>query len=185
MNKLLFGAFVSLCLLACSPPGEKPASTDEVAADTAAAKPAEVPQSEFADAKYTELGKKASALFANGDIDNWLTAYADNARYNWSAGDSLVGKEAIGKYWKDRRANTVESLKFSNQIWLPLKVNKPQATEEAGTWLLNWYQIDAKYKTGKSISFWAHTAHHFNANDLIDQTILYIDRVPIVAASTK
>jgi hypothetical protein len=45
--------------------------------------------------------------------------------YQWSSGDSLVGKAAILAFW-NKSFEYVESLKFANDIWLPIKVNQPQ-----------------------------------------------------------
>ena len=116
-------------------------------------------------------------------VDGWMSNYADNAKYRWSSGDSLSGKAEISKYWTDRRKNVIDSISFTNQVWLPIKVNTPQAGPDVpGVWLLSWYMVNAKYKNGKRLVFWVHTDHHYDANDKIDQTIQYIDRAPIVAA---
>jgi hypothetical protein len=88
-------------------------------------------------------------------------------------------------YWKKRRSEVIDSISFSNAIWLPLKVNQPQSVEQAGNWLLAWYQVSAKYKTGKRMSQWVHTDMHFDANDKIDRYIQYLDHVPINAATKK
>jgi cyanophycinase-like exopeptidase len=50
---------------------------------------------------------------------------------------------------------------------------------------MGWYQVTAKYKTGKSMTQWVHTDQHFDANDKIDRLIQYIDRAPINAAISK
>ena len=184
MYKLFFGMLLASSLIACGEAGTKPGD-EGTDADTTAAAPAEMKQADFADPKYVDMGKSTAANFESGNIDAWLNSYADDARYYWSGGDSLVGKEAISAYWKDRRANVVESLDFTNEIWLPITVNKAQANEATGTYLLNWFEVEAKYKTGKTAHFWAHNVHHFNSSDKIDQTILYIDRVPINAAASN
>lgn len=142
--------------------------------------------SEFADAKYMEWGKTALSNFEKGDIDAWLNQYADDAVYLWSSGDSLAGKLAIGDYWKNRRGSVIDSLKFSNDIWLPIKINQPQrGPDMPGNWLLSWYQVDAKYKTGKKLTFWVHTDIHYNDADKVDRVVQYIDRAPINAAAGK
>jgi len=165
-------------LLACTKPAEKPAEP------VAEVKP--TPDVEFADAKYTEIGKKAIAALAAGDIDSWLSAYADNARYLWSAGDSLVGKQAIHDYWKNRRANVIDSITVVNDIWLAVKVNKPQrGPDRAGVWLFSWYLAKVKYKNNQKLSMWIHNDLHFDANDKIDIAVQYIDRAPINAALAK
>jgi hypothetical protein len=184
MYKLLLGGFLSLGLLACGTDAGQ-TGTDDTSADTTATAAAETPASEILDAKYIDKGKRITADFTSENVDALMASYADDARYYWSGGDSLIGKEAIGNYWKDRFANVIESLTVLNQVWLPVKVNQPQSTEAPGNWLLGWFQITAKYKTGKEITFWVHQDHHLNANDMIDQTITYVDRVPIEAASKK
>jgi hypothetical protein len=114
-----------------------------------------------------------------------MSSFADNAVYQWNNGDSLAGKAAITAYWKKRRGEVIDSLTFSNQILLPIKVNKPQSIEQPGVWLLSWHQVTAKYKTGKSMSQWMHTDMHFDASDKIDRVIQYLDRAPINAATKK
>jgi hypothetical protein len=41
-------------------------------------------------------------------MDAWMAEFADNAVYYWNSGDSLVGKPAIDKYWRNRRANVLK-----------------------------------------------------------------------------
>jgi len=139
--------------------------------------------SEFADAKYMDMGKSALKHFENGEMDDWMNQYADNAVYSWSSGDSLAGKKAIGDYWKNRRGNVIDSIKFTNDIWLPIKINQPQrGPDMPGNWLLSWYQVDVKYKGAKKLMFWVHTDIHYNNDDKVDRVIQYIDRAPINAA---
>jgi hypothetical protein len=186
MKRILVLAAGCLLLFACKndKKGETKTSGETTSTDSAGGK--KMQQAEFADAKYSEMGKKMMDQFANGDVDGYVANYADNAVYRWSAGDSLGGKDAIAKYWKDRRMNVIDSISFSNDIWLPIKVNTPQkGPDSPGNWLLSWYQVNVKYKTGKKLIFWVHADHHFDANDKIDQTIQYIDRAPINAALAK
>jgi hypothetical protein len=182
MKNTLLGGFIALLFLACNPGGTDPGAEATSADSTGSTTPSEPAAQEIADAKFADLGRNSTTLFASKDLDRWMETYADDARYYWSAGDSLIGKEAIKAYWKDRFDTTVDSISISNHIWLPVKVNKPQATETAGTWAIGWFVVNVKYRNGKELSFWAHSDHHFNANDKIDQTIMYIDRAPIVAA---
>jgi hypothetical protein len=180
MKKILIIASGCFILLACNNEQKTDADTKMASTtDSSAAKP----QSEFADAKYTELGKQQLSKFESGDIDAWVNGFADDAVYAWSAGDSLAGKKAISDYWKNRRMNVIDSIKFSNDIWLPIKVNTPQRGPDLpGVWLLSWYQVEAKYKNGKKLSFWVHNDFHYNDNDKVDRAVQYIDRAPINAA---
>lgn len=143
-------------------------------------------QAEFADAKYTDIGKQMLQQMEAGNMDQWTANFADNGVFQWSSGDSLAGKQAIADYWKPRRSNVIETIKFSNDIWLPMKINTPQrGPDMPGIWLLSWHQVNVKYKTGKELQFWVHTDYHFNASDKIDRAIQYIDMAPIKAALAK
>ena len=180
VKQLFSWAIGSLFLFSCNE--NKPAETVTEPPPAAETK---VGPAEFADPKYSEIGKKGIAALASGDIDTWMTAYADNAVYLWNNGDSIAGKKAITEYWRKRRGEVIDSLTISNAIWLPIKVNQPQSIEAPGVWLLSWYQVSVKYKTGKYMSQWLHTDQHFDANDKIDRVIQYIDRGPIMAATKK
>lgn len=141
---------------------------------------------EFADAKYADIGRKALADMTSGDVDAWAGMFADNAKYFWNSGDSLIGKAAITGYWKKRRSEVIDSITFRYDIWLPVKVNvSEQPQQTPGVWLLSWYMVTAKYKNGKSVSQWVHNDFHFDTNDKIDQAIQYLDRAPINAALAK
>src|SRR5215469_11072725 len=180
MKKIFIPLFV-VVLFACN--NEQKTDTDTKVASSNSDSSAKKPASEFADPKYVDLGKAQLAKFESGDIDGWLNGFADNAVWNWSSGDSLAGKAKIAEYWKNRRANVIDSVKFSNDIWLPLKVNTPQkGPDMPGIWLLNWYMVNVKYKNGKKLMFWIHADYHFDSNDKIDRAIEYIDRAPINAA---
>jgi hypothetical protein len=183
MKRFFILAAFAVVLFACNNDKTDEAKTTESTASTSSDKDKKPQQAEFADPKYVEWGKKMSGQLSSGDIDGWLSNYADNAKFRWSSGDSLSGKDAIGKYWKDRRGNVIDSIAFTNDIWLPIKINTPQmGPDRAGVWLLSWYMVNVKYKNGKKLVFWAHIDHHFDANDKIDETIQYIDMAPIKAA---
>jgi hypothetical protein len=183
MKKAIAIAFATTLFFACS--NGKTEDKSSATTDSVAAAPATPPPAEFADAKYADIGNKGLAGLSSGDIDGWMSAFADNAVYQWNNGDSLAGKAAITAYWKKRRTEVIDSITFTNRIWLPIKVNKPQSIEQPGIWLLGWYQVTSKYKTGKSMSQWMHMDLHFDANDKIDREILYLDHVPINAATKK
>ena len=120
-----------------------------------------------------------------GDMDSWMEIYADSAVYVWNSGDSLVGKPAIASYWKQRRANVIETIKFSDAIFLPILVNEPQSVEAKGVWLLAWHKTTAKYRNGKEMTQWIHTDYHFDSNDKVDRVVQYIDKAAINAALSK
>jgi len=179
--KKIFIPLFTVVLFACNNEQKTDADTKVAAStsDTSSKKP----QSEFADPKYMDLGKAQMAQFESGDIDGWLKGFSDNAVWIWSSGDSLAGKAKIAEYWKNRRGNVIDSIKFLNDIWLPIKVNTPQKGPDLpGVWLLNWYNVSVKYKNGKRLLFAVHSDYHFDSNDKIDRAIDYIDKAPINAA---
>lgn len=175
--KNVFIACACVAMLACSKPEEK------VSEPAVEATPAAV---EFADARYMEMGKRSIAALSSKDVDRWMSDFADNAKFYWSGGDSLIGKTAITNYWKNRFANIIDSISFVNDIWTPLKINQPQRGPDApGVWLLSWYQVNVKYNNGSKLQFWVHTDFHYDSLDKIDIAIQYIDRAPINAALAK
>ena len=177
MKNLFLALCCGVALFACNKPKE--------VATPVPAEPAPPPQEEIGDPKYTEIGKKAAQQLSSGDIDGWMTNFADSAHYYWSAGDSLIGKKAIASYWKERRGKVIESMTYLNDIWTVLKVNTPQKGDRAGIWLLSWNQVSVTYKNHQSLKFWIHTDYHFDASDKIDVVVQYIDRAPINAALAK
>jgi len=188
MKKLFFLATGCFLIFSCNNKqgsgGNSNSSSTANSTDTMLKKP---PQCEFADAKYTDIGKAAMSQFQSGDIDGWLTHYADSAVIRQSPADSLFGKAAIAKLWKDRRKMETGSIKIENDIWLPLKVNRPRNGDDLkeGIWLLNWHHVNLKYKNKKRQIFWVHTDFHFNKNDKIDIMLEYFDPGPIVAELKK
>ncbi len=184
MKKTIAMAFAISLFFACT--NQK--TEDKVVAivDSSAATPAKVLPTEIADARYVDIGKLGNASLSSGNIDAWMGTFADNAVYIWNNGDSLSGKPAIAAYWKKRRGEVIDSISFSQDIWLAVKVNVPQqAAHLPGVWLLGWYLTKAKYKTGKGMGQWIHTAMHFDASDKIDRVIQFLDRAPINAATKK
>jgi len=183
--KKMIGIFVcTVVLFACS--DDKKTPEDDASKMASEAAPAEMKDYELADNKYRDISKQGMDALAKGDVDAWLNNYADNAIFRWSGGDSLVGKTAIAAHWKKRRAEVIDSLSYSNEVWLPMKVNKSQAaTQLTGNYALLWNMVHAKYKNGKTMSQRMHMVFHFDANDKIDRTTQYIDRVPINAATAK
>jgi hypothetical protein len=170
MKNVFYAMIFGFALIACKQPKQEQQQEAQPAVE---AKPQ---PAEFADPKYMAIGKEGIAAFASGD----------NAVYNWSGGDSLVGKKAISDYWTERRTKVIDKMTISKDIWFAIKINEPQrGPDMKGVWLMSWYQVEPTYKNGATIRFWVHTDMHFDANDKIDRAVQYIDRVPIMAALAK
>ncbi len=183
MKNILATALISLWLIGCN----NTQQTEQPAAPAVETAPVTQPPAEFADPALAEIGKRFHATFSTGDIDGWMNDVADDALFIWSNGDTLSGKPAISAYWKDRWTK-LGSIAFSQQVWLPIKVNQPQATEAPGNWLLGWYRFDAEYKGGVKVGQFAHDAIHVNEAGKVDRFLHYLDMAPIkeaIAASAK
>src|SRR5579862_1780569 len=153
MKKLMPLALISFLFFACS--GSKTDDKAVVTTDSAAVAPAKVLPTEIADSKYSDIAKKGFDALSSGNIDEWMSSFADNAVYVWNNGDSLAGKAAITAYWKKRRSEVIDSISFFSQIWLAVKVNVPQQPAHLpGIWALSWHATSAKYKTGKHMMQW-------------------------------
>jgi ketosteroid isomerase-like protein len=180
MKNLFIIAIVILALAGCTAKVKHEVKTESAPTEI------KMQPAEFADLKYADIGKKLISSLSRGDMAGYISDYADNAVYQFNNGDSIAGKPAIYEYWNKRRTEFIDSLTFSNEIWLPIKVNQPQSVEAHGVWLLGWYQVNATYKTtGKRMVQWMHIDLHFDANDKIDRVVQYLDRVPINEAMKK
>ena len=180
MKQILRVLVLFALVTACNNKTNEPAKEDAMPPSEAAT----MKPSEFADPSYADYGKRFISNFTKGDIDAWTNDLADNAVFVWSSGDSVAGKAAIGTYWK-KRWTALDSITFSNEIWLPITVNQPQSIEAPGTWLLGWYMFNEKFKNGKRVIQFAHDAMHFNSDNKIDRVVHYVDMAPIKAAMGK
>jgi ketosteroid isomerase-like protein len=176
MKKLLF-IMASAFLFGCTQP-----KTEEVVETPAPKEPEAV---EIADMSLAESCKAGLAAMSSGDIDAFVSGLADNAMYRFNNGDSISGKEAISKYWKERRANVIDEISFSEEIWLAVNVNKPQPGVLPGKWVFGWFKVTATYKKGKTMTQWMHTDYHFNDSGKTDLVIQYMDRLSIMQAMPK
>jgi hypothetical protein len=119
-------------------------------------------------------------------VNEFIRAALIYCNNKWLTSSSNRGRSFSTDYWKKRRGDVIDSINFSKDIWLSVKVNQPQQPEHLpGNWALGWYLTQAKYKTGKRMAQWIHTAMHFDANDKIDRVIQFLDRAPINAATKK
>jgi hypothetical protein len=180
MKKVLFGVFISALLIACN--NEK---TEENSSATAATNSTETKKTgdEILAMSEADGAKNSLMAFANGDVAGMTANYDDNAKYYWSSGDSLTGKQAIHDYYSGRW-KIIDSVKVLNQVVLPVKVNLSQAPQHAlGKWVLVWSQMQVKYKNGKTIGFWTHADYHYNDAGKVDVAIQYIDRQQIMEAT--
>ncbi|MEP7141920.1 MAG: nuclear transport factor 2 family protein [Ferruginibacter sp.] len=182
MKKMFITAATAAILLACNndtkKDGTSASATDSGSAQNSAAQknPAKV------ELLGEELNAGATAswdAFSKGDVDGFAAGLDENVRMNFSGGDSLVGKKAIVDYYKGRW-KIIDSIKFSDVIWLPLKANEMPGNVPTGKWMLSWRRTDVKYKNGKKLTFLSHNANHYNDAGKVDYITQYIDFKPIM-----
>ena len=179
MKKILFWIFISGILVACSDQKaeEKTASASTTTETQKATTDEILPMSE------ADAAKNSLLAFSKGDIAGMTALYDDNAKFYWSSGDSLVGKQAIADYYTGRW-KLIESIQVLGQVVLPVKVNTSQTPQHTpGKWVLVWSNMEVKYKNGKTIRFWVHADYHFNDAGKADVGIQYIDRHQILEAT--
>lgn len=180
MKKLLLGVFISAFFIACNNEKNDDANGQTPAPAATGKKP---PIELLADSALVAGVQSAMDAFEKADINGYTANYDDNMRFYWSGGDSLIGKKAIIDYYTNR-FKIIESIKFSNRVFLPIMLNESQYERpQKGKWVLSWYMVDVKYKNGKSLKFWAHNTAHFNDAGKVDFGSQYIDRHPIMEAT--
>src|SRR5262245_36411619 len=122
-NQLLL-LIVCALLFGCSQPKPEPE------APAAEVKPAPF---EIGDPQLLEISKQSLNALRDGNIDAYASNFADNAKFYWNYGDSLVGKTAIVDYWKERRTKVIDTLMITNEVWIALKANEaPAASVQPG-----------------------------------------------------
>ena len=87
MSKLFVMGLLSILFFACKDDKKDADATDDTKVKSATAATAETSkQSEFADAKYMDMGKQMMVDFEAGRIDAYGENFADNAVYHWFRG---------------------------------------------------------------------------------------------------
>lgn len=141
---------------------------------------------EMGDQRLAHAVKQMNEDFQKGNMEAWLRRYTEDAVFVFSCGDSLVGREAIAQYWKERRHRLMDTIEMSSEVLLPVSINTPTANQyKKGNWLLNWYQVHVRFQNKEELSFLVHVDHHFDSAGLIDRSIQYMDFVPIRNALQK
>ena len=142
----------------------------------------ETPPVDIADPKYINLSKEVITALCKGDMDAFINHYSDMATYRWNYGDSLVGREAILGYWKERRSAVIDTITFKNEAWLAIKANAPPKHIKPWVYVLGWADFTVKYNNGSSLQMNIHTVFGYDNNDKIISTLQYLDRSLIANA---
>ena len=177
------GVAISLVLLSCNNAKKDEAEKTADATTAEAAVPEKKPAAEMLDLSAGDAIKQSFEAFTRADVDAMAANFADNVRYYWSSGDSLVGKQAVIDYYKSRW-KVIDSATVSETIVLPMMANESQSKyAPTGKWVFYWGFWHVKYKNGKKIDFWMHNANHFNDAGKVDQVGQFLDRHQIIEAT--
>ncbi|MBS1599125.1 MAG: nuclear transport factor 2 family protein [Bacteroidetes bacterium] len=157
-------------------------STDKVLDNNATnmVKAVSTPAVELTDTSYYAIGNKALADFANGDLDSFISIYADDSHMDLAGGDSLSGKANILAFWK-KTMTGIDSVRFNTPIYLPIKVNESKQVQ-TGNYLLMWYNFTLYFKNGKKLLGHTHDVIHLTLDKKIDYQMHFADNAPILAA---
>ncbi len=142
----------------------------------------EEPPIAIADGKYIDISREILTSLCKGDLDAFIKNYAEEARYRWNYGDSLLGRQAIYDYWKERRTSVIDTITFRNETWLAIKANNPPKHITPGVYVLNWSDFTVTYSNGSTIDMNIHTVFGFDTNDRLISTRQYLDRSLIADA---
>lgn len=134
------------------------------------------PPIEIADPKYIERSKAVLTALCQGDMDEFIKPYADNAHYRWNYGDSLVSRQAILDYWKKRRTSVIDTITFKNETWLAIKANTPPKHIVPGVYVLSWADFTITYTNGSSVDMNIHTVFGYDGKEDLVSTLQYLDR---------
>jgi len=179
MKKFLFGVLVSTIIISCAEKAEEKPKEETTPVTTETKKTGD----EILAMSEADGAKNSLMAFAKGDVAGMTANYDDNAKYYWSSGDSLTGKQAIADYYTGRW-KIIDSVNIIGQVVLPVKVNVSQAQGHSlGKWVLVWSNLQVKYKNGKTIRFWTHADYHYNDAGKVDVAVQYIDRHQILEAT--
>jgi ketosteroid isomerase-like protein len=168
MKKIALPVVVVVFLTACNQPKQETASATAPV--------------EMGDSTKANLCKASYTALIAGNVDGFAKDMSDDAVFVWNSGDSLAGKAAILEYWKDRRANVIDTLEIRDDVWLPLKVNK-FTNQRSGEYVMMWANLTSIYQFGGRPAVERfHQVYRFNREGKIDHIEHYLDRHEVAKA---
>ncbi len=181
MKNLVFLIIASLFIVACGQTQEEAPPAQEVVS----VEPAPVLGVLVTEEKYVPELRNAMEAMGQGDIGAFTSVMSDDVVYMFNHLDSLVGKQAVNDWWQDRFDNDLQSVSFSQNIWLSLDVEEPRyPTVQPGDYVMLWTLVTGTYSTGKTMTQFIHIVYHFNDAGKVDRVTQFVDRVPIMEANS-
>lgn len=145
----------------------------------------ETPMLEVASQEYADLTQKTLDLLSEFDLETWKDYLADDIIWYWPDGNSetrhrINGKEELIAWWKNWKETTNGELSFTNNTFLPLKVNTPSNYYKlVGTGVLAYTDLTISIQD-KSTSVRQHMVFMFDEDKKINHALLYYDRTGII-----
>ena len=158
-------------LFACTNAQKDEAKTEmkDVPTDVSGVKSKVLPDAE------NQLMRDGIKAYADGNVDAFLATMSDSVKiYYPGPGDSLVGKDAIRKFFKNRQ-DSVSSASMEAPVFLAVDAQDPAQNVMPGKWLMAWYRWNIKYKNGKSVNFPIQVTQHVNDAGKVDFGVWYYD----------
>jgi len=145
----------------------------------------EIPMLEAASQEYADLAQKTLELLSEFDLETWKEYLADDVEWYWPDGNSetrhtIKGKEELITWWKNWKETTGGQMSFTNNTFLPIKVNKASNYYKlVGTGVLAYTDLTISLQD-KSTSVRQHIVFMFDENKKISHALLYYDRTGII-----
>ncbi len=161
------------------------ASCAETKKEDAAMAEKEVPMVEVASDEYSDIVLKTLGHLANYEHDAYAEYMADDLMWYWPDGSSetrhsINGKDELVAWWKNYQETTGATLNFSNNTFLPLKINSPSNYYKVtGSGVLAYTDLTLTIGD-KSTSVRQHMVYMFNDDMKISHCFLYYDRAGII-----
>ena len=145
----------------------------------------EIPMLEAASQEYADLAQKTLDLLSEFDLETWKEYLADDVEWYWPDGNSetrnsIKGKEELITWWKNWKETTGGLMSFTNNTFLPIKVNTASNYYKlVGTGVLAYTDATISLQD-KSTSVRMHMVFMFDENKKISHALLYYDRTGII-----
>ena len=176
---IIAGALIVLVSCNSSAPEQAKTEIKDAAVESSSPPMAKVlPESE------TQIIRDGIKAYSDGNLESFLAVMDDNVKiYYPGPGDSLVGKDAIKAFFKNR-TDSVVTAEAINPTYLAVDV-PPGMTAGPGKWVMAWYIWNIKYKNGKTARFPIQVTEHVNEAGKIDLGIWYYDMARAYANKPK
>ena len=177
-KKTILNAGIIICILlfiSCAETKKEDTVTNEQ----------EIPMLELASEEYSDLVQKTFDLLSEFDLETWQEYLADNVEWFWPDGNSetrhsIKGKDELVSWWKNWKETTSGELVFTNNSFLPLKINKPSNHYKlVGTGVISYTDLTISIGD-KSTSVRQNIVFMFNNDKKISHALLYYDRTGII-----